>query len=764
MSVLATILRMGIRRRSVIPTVIAAAVTAAAASGIAAAVVVHEDAGRAVDTVFADHNGPDLVVTTTFDEISAVQAMLDTDPRVSATAPPRRVIETRAETATHGVPLTINGIDSTTRTGALNAPILTAGRLPASPGEIAFDTAAARDAGISLGDTVAISTISGERPVSVVGLAYDLTDCFYPTCDPARAWVLDRLIPTLGADVHALLAVDVTDSELADAVGRDITQSLGDTTVRYNTWLDTRGDLVAESEFFGAFLAAFGLLALVASMVVIAGTITARTWSRRRALAQLRSLGSTRAQVTMGLLAEHILIAIVGIVIGNGSTALIAPRLRIGALSILDDTTPRLPGAAVVVSSVVVLVMCITATLLPSLRAGRADIVASIGAAPARTGRGSAAGRLLGAVPLPVPVDLGARSALVRPVRTVLATTAIALAIGTTVVAVSIDQTMDDLLSHPELTGKPADATLTPAVGISLDQSTRALEQIPEVASWYLVADTSANVDERSVHVRAIGGDPKATGYVIGDGAPLTQPGQAVAGYGLLDATGWHIGQTLHLEIHGQATDVTLVGWYRETEDSGALLQIRLEDLQQIDNSTTPQVAVHGAAGVTPRQLGSALTRAFGTSAEVVVREDDVGRLSPFRTALGTMTALVGFVALSNMIATATAASREGSRRTGTLRALGMTRRTCLAAAASHAMTVIVAAVPIGLLLGTLGAGRIGDTLTSQLGNGPGITHGLPIAQLATIATVVALIAALAAAVASRPTIARPIPDLLEEP
>ncbi|MFN8036657.1 MAG: FtsX-like permease family protein [Acidimicrobiia bacterium] len=754
---------MGTRRRALGTTTLAVVVIALATTGLSAAMVVQQDAADAVDTAFDAHDGPDLVVTTSIDAVDKVQSTLAADHRVAEVAPPRRIVDARAAIDGDPIALTVNGIDDPGAANTLNAPVLTGGRLPTIPSEVAIDTAAAQHTGLSLGDAITIRTPSAEQVFRVVGLAYDFTDCFYPTCAPARAWTLDQVIPTLDPNPRVLLAVGLTDPLLADAVGRRLARTSGGATVAFNTWLDTRGDLLAESDFFGAFLAAFGVLALVASMVVIAGTITARAWSRRRALAQLRSLGCTRSQIAVTLLVEHALIGLVGSGIGNFAAALLAPRLRIGALGALDDTTAGLSPATACVSAVIALTVCLLATVLPAVRAGRRDVVVGLGAAPECSGHGSGIGRLLAWVPLPVSADLGARASFTRPLRTALATVAVALAVSTTVIVASINQTMDDLLAHPALTGKPADATIAPPPGTSLAQATRLLDRTPEIAAWFSIADTTATVARRSVHVRAIGGDPHATGYEIGRGERLIEPGQAIAGYGLLDAAGWHIGQTLHLDLGGRTVDVTLVGWYREIEDSGEVLQIRMEDLHRI--STSPvRLAVVGTTGTTPRQVGAALTRSFGRAATVEVNGNDAEHLAPFRYALATMAALIGAVALANMIAVAIITSRERSRRTGTLRALGMTRRSCFAEAIASAAPSIAAALAIGVPLGWLGARKIGDALTARLGAGPGLSQAPPATRLATIVAIVALSSAVTAAAAARPVIRRPIPDLLQDP
>lgn len=762
MSAFIAMLRMGVRRRALRSMALASVVVALAAAGLSAAVLVRQDAAHAVDAAFAAGHGPDLIVTTSAAAADRVRQALAADAGVVEVGAARPIARADTDIGDERIALIVNGLDPTP--SLLNQPVLTAGRLPETSGEIAVETAVADETRLALGDLVTVRTPTTTGTFTVVGLGFDFTDCFYPTCDPARAWVVGRALTALDPQPRALLAVDLSDPALADAVGRQLAAATADDVDGYSTWLDTRGDLLAESDFFGAFLGAFGVLALVASLVVVGGMITARTWSRRRALAQLRSLGCTRGQVTAVLLVEHAMIGVVGCVLGNVGAALAAPSLRIGALAVLGGSGAGLPLAAVAGSTVVVMTLVAIATLAPAARAGRRDVVGGLVAIPETSGRPSVFGRLLDRVPMPVPVAVGVRSAVTRPLRAALSAAAIGLAVITTMVAVSIGSTMDEMLAHPALTGDPGDATVEPPPEMSVAQATAMLDTMPEVAGWFSVADGTAVIGERSVHVRAIGGDPRASGFAIGGGRPLVRRGEAVAGYGLLTAAGWRLGQQVRLDVGDRSIDVRLVGWYRETEDDGELLQIRMEDLDRLSGGTTPRFVAHGRPGTTPSQIGAAVASRFGERARVRVHAADGDRLAPFRVAVATMAALIGVVALAHMSAVAVLTSRERSRRTGALRALGMTRQSMFGEAVAATTVPVIVAIAAGVPLGWLATRRIGDLITGQLGAGPGLTQAPQAGGLAAIVAAVAVTAIAVALLAARPVIGRPIPELLHDP
>ncbi len=142
------------------------------------------------------------------------------------------------------------------------------------------------------------------------GPRYDFRDCFFPTCDPARSWVTSDGMARLGGPTLAIVDVSLTDAELGPAVEQRLAAAFGDDAVGVNTWPDTRGDLLTETDFFAAFLGVFGVFVLVASGVVIAAALTARTVARRRRIGLYKAIGGTPAQITTALVVEHLAVAL----------------------------------------------------------------------------------------------------------------------------------------------------------------------------------------------------------------------------------------------------------------------------------------------------------------------------------------------------------------------------------------------------------------------------------------------------------------------
>ena len=159
----------------------------------------------------------------------------------------------------------------------VGAPYVTEGRLARQGTEIAVEQSFADDLGIELGDRLALRHSSTTAEFDVVGTILDFNDCFYPNCDPGVVWTvpdgLDRLGP---GDRWQSVYLRLSDPDAAALFVTDVLREHSDSITGSQDWLDTRGDALATNEFFGAFLAGFGVFVLLAAGVVIAGSVTNR--------------------------------------------------------------------------------------------------------------------------------------------------------------------------------------------------------------------------------------------------------------------------------------------------------------------------------------------------------------------------------------------------------------------------------------------------------------------------------------------------------
>jgi len=757
MSATGVVARAAWSRRRLPSTLLIGLVIALAAAALAASIVVRADAADRVDAAFAGADGADLVLYVDPAAVDALGSALAADPHVVRVGEP---LPTRSATLDDHdrTSLELRAMPSTV---SLNAPVITEGRPPVDEGEALFDAALAGDTGIAVGDQVTIVTGDGAaRTLDVVGLGFDFSDCLYPQCDPAHVWVDATTNPALMAGAQAtMVPVDVAEPGAVAPVVNALRAQLGDALLGSNDWPDTRGDLLVVTDFFGAFLGAFGLFVLVASAVVIASAVVARTMARQRTIALYKAVGFTGSQLARAVLLEHVLIAVVASVVGWVAATLSSPSLRVGPLRLLETGQLDWNGSALLVTCAVTTFIVVLATLLPAWRAGRVDVTSALAGVTRSTRRRRPRGSGTHAADVPLTVAFASAAIRARPTRAGFNVVAIVIAVVAAIVSLSIVRSIDVVMLDPALAGDPADVELEPADGSS-DDVARMLDHTTGVGAWYSFVDDTATVAGRDVHVRAVGGDPATTGFVVGAGRLPERAGEAAVGYGLLQSRGWRVGDRLTIDLTGRSFDVELVGWYRESEDSGEVLQVRMEDYARAVDDIHPTFGVIADRSTTTDALAATLTGEFGAASSVRPNVPDQSGVRPFRVAMGVMTLLIAAVALAHLTAAMLTTQRESKRRQGIQRALGVEHRQLLSEGIVHGSALAAMALLVAVPLGWYAQRALGDLLTSEIGIGPGLMFGPSTMDMAIICAVTLLGCGLATAAAIWPSL-RHAPDRL---
>jgi ABC-type lipoprotein release transport system permease subunit len=169
------------------------------------------------------------------------------------------------------------------------------------------------------------------------------------------------------------------------------------------------------------------LLALlaVAGLTVLAGR---RTLEQTRRVGLLKAVGGTPGLIALVLLVEHLALAALAAAGGLAVGRALAGRFTGPGAGLLGAPGPAsLTGSTVAVVATTALLVALTATLAPALRAARSATITAL-EAPARTPRRH--GRLIAlSAALPVPLLIGLRLIGRRPARAVLATLSNAVAV-----------------------------------------------------------------------------------------------------------------------------------------------------------------------------------------------------------------------------------------------------------------------------------------------------------------------------------------------
>lgn len=728
------------------------AVVTLASAGLACGFGVIGDASSQIDGAFVRSRAADANLVVASSDATDARDVARHQPGVASIGESVDVVDAQL-TGLNGVPLDADLVlRQLPPAGTVGAPVIVDGAAPLTVGELLMDAAFADDVGVDVGDDVTLTVGDTAVAATVNGLAYDFTDCLYPQCEPARAWMTSTAMSAAAIDAPAserttLIPIDLDDgSDSATDIARFrevITTELDGLQIGGNDWPDTRPDLMAPATYFGAFLGVFGGFVLVSSMVVIAGSISARTTARRRAIGLYKSIGFTSRQMTASITLEHVTIAVIGCVVGNALAMALTPRLRLGPLEIIGGDAGWDPVIAdSTVATVVTLVAF--ASVIPAWRAGRVEPATALADAPSRLSRRTLARG-------PVGIALARNSLASRPLRTALLIVAIGIAIVVATVSMSINRSVTNVVENPAIAGDPADIVVTPTTA----DPTSVIEQLDQtsgVASRYAFSDLEGSVADDRIHIRAVGEVSGAYPFVVGEGREPRRTGEAVAGYALLDEHGWKVGDQIVVRIDDTPTSLTLTGWYRETEDSGHILQVRLNDAEPAGRQVAWGVTVDDRHSVDA--VADQLTSELAGAATVDIEVGDSSMVGPLRAALSLMTALVVAISLTHLGLSLTASERQRRHQSSVLKALGSGRRQQLIGAAWQGLLTAFIALAIALPLSWWTQAAIGDLLMRSIGVGPGVATGLPATDLAWVAVpLIALV--VAASVAARHAAAR---------
>lgn len=721
-----------------------------AATGITAGLDQQRGAAERWDEVFDEVNGAHVVVYGSpdlpLDEIAS-------DAAVTETAGPFLSVGATLFAGSVDSDVDIRGVGPALP--AVTTPLLTDGRWLVEDDQrgLVLDTAFALDRGISVGDQVRVETAGGDNNFQVVGLAVDTVDCLYPLCDPGRSWALPSVLEEIrGDDQGTISMMRLTDPAEAARFAGELQRRYPDHVGTALDWEDTRGDVLITNQLFGVFLAAFGAILLFAGGLVIASTVTARMFARYREIGLLKSIGFTPGSLTAFTLFEHLMIGIVGSVLGWLAGAALAPLLQLRIAEVLDPGGAGLSLSSLLITAIIVLAIVVLSTALPAWRAGRVPTSQAItrGSAPQRK-RPSIAAALASRIGLgPVGVT-GIKNAFARPFRTVFTVATLTLSVLAGVIAIGMNATIDAATTDPARTGDPWDVIAAPTE-LEPAELEAMLESTPEVANWYSVAERRVTDDSGEITARALDGDLQSTSFKIGEGRMLTNADEAVVGYALLERLGIDVGDEATVTLSGTTTTLTVVGWFATMEDAGEIFLFHIDRLRAVEEDAQPSGwFTEAQPGVTTEELRTAIDETTGGRAALRIREpfDD---LDAFQIAFAVITVLVLAVGLVNLVASTIQMMQERTRDVAVLKALGFTPVQVIASVGLGSAAIALTAVIIGGLLAIPLYAGLMDTLGIELGVGPdfGVTPNTG-TVIGLLLFVIAATAGLAALAAQRP-------------
>ncbi|WP_217178019.1 ABC transporter permease [Streptomyces sp. AC495_CC817] len=730
MSALGRVVRAGVGRRRV-RTVVMVLTTLMAVTASVLAVGLLVAARAPFDRAFAEQRGAHLTARFDGTKVTAARLAATADaPGVTAVAGPFPTVSVRPRTVTGsdflpaGVdlpPMTVVGREEPG--GPVDVIDLVEGEWATGPGQIVV----APDAGpFRPGDRLAVPDAPGAPTLTVVGLARSVTGTGEAWVTPAQA---ESLTGTSGGAGRAggAAASDntagvsggstayemlyrfrqaATEADMSAARAALVAGVPEGALSGVRSYLVVRQDETANAMAFVPFLAAFGVLGLCLSVLVIGIVVGGAVGAATRRIGVLKALGFTPAQVVRAYVAQALVPAalgcVLGVVLGN---ALARPVLHevgeafgasAGGIPVWVDVV--VPGAALLLVAV--------SAVVPALRAGRLRTVEAIavGGGSGRAVRGGGgAGRGRGGVftarrlslsrlslsrlftsrlPLPPAVRLGLAHPVVRPARSAAVAAAVVFGALSVTFAVGLALTLGKVQEGRMLDSAgsvvveagggqgPPGAEVVPAEGPegpggsggsggpggSSDGREKADPQAVAAVlraqdgtrRFYgtAQAQVAASGVTGSTTVVAYEGDSAWGAPELVSGRWLDGPGQAVVTGRFLTAAGIGVGDTVTLEEKGGRATVRIVGEAFFTQGGGMALLTSTATLTELglgERALPGRFHVETTSGTDQAQYLAALDRAL----------DDAGLAALARAAdansssvIVAMDALIGMLTL----------------------------------------------------------------------------------------------------------------------
>lgn len=627
----------------------------------------------------------------------------------------------------------------------------------AAPGGTVLERSYAQDLGVTVGDTLTLQSLQGlTRQVRVVGIADTADQVPYPDSGQGIAWALPPVLGAMRPDpgsTQQLVGLRLSDPALTDFVAQRAASVLPEKQMEsMSTWRDVRAKMELDDRLAGSFLAMFGIVGLIGAVLAVSNAAGAWVLSRRTDIALLMTLGLTPAQVMRLLLLEQALLGAAGIGVGVVAAQLITTPW------LLPFWSNAIPPAAVLPTSLGehgliaagVAAVLLLATLLPAWQGSRVSPAAAVSAAPPG-GHLSRLARLAFVLRLPAALVLGIRDAFMRRSRAVL--TIVGLAVPMLMVAVGLgcQATIQDFARHPERLGTAGSLTVR-SYGMSAERASLLARADPDVVGVYPAANADALLpgQTRTIQVRAVGTSTHGYPYRVAEGRPYRTAGEALAGQGLLNALGAHVGQRVRLKIGDRPIVVHIVGRTIEPERNGEILSVGLDTLTEFQDPASPEfLTVALRPGADAKAVRARLLQHSGRGLDIQTAPDPAGHFAIVGTLLPVLIVILTLIGLANLMTAISIGLHDHLRDAALLRAIGLTpRQVTLAMTAGTSLLALVA-----VLLGSAAGAALAPWLIDLQGYGSGIGAGIgraptlpvllpTIAAVVTLATLIALVPA----------------------
>ena len=608
--------------------------------------------------------------------------------------------------------------------------------------------------GIELGDTVDLVIGAMERSVTVVGLFVDVEWCPYPNCMPTRAYVgagvVDALgLPSLAETPRAIIGVRLQDPDDLEQVKEAALAALLEMRAVsiYKDWEDVRDSANNATAIQSIFLTGFSAVAGLAAGFLVANGVSGAVRAQTRSIGLLKAAGLTGRQLALVYLAEYLILALVGSLIGLAIGHLGVSIILRPAVGQFGETSVQLPAWVAPVAALSALVVTTLSTALPIRRAVRLDAVEAIRRGAERPVR--AAARL---VRVRTELALALSNLLSRPTRTLLTVLALGMAVFTLTFASVVTYSLRYFLENPAELGWGVDGDLTvsrarvvvqngqqpedgqpvtPPETISDEEARRLIVDQAGVAAYYAQIWYIFELSEEDV---ALGPDEALYGMFregdlgeflvpVMEGRMFDGPNEAIVGYQMARERGLQPGDAVTVPLGTERVTLQIVGTYREPGLMGRVLMASIETLRQAGTEAEAWwYVVKLDSDAEAEAVRGALELASSGGLDVDVADDEQDLPAAIMSLPWLMAALslvLGGIAAFGVFGSVWMTVREQRREMAVLKAMGTTPSQLAVSVLAGGVAMALVASVIGLPVGLVGTRALLDFLARWQGFGP---------------------------------------------
>jgi hypothetical protein len=539
----------------------------------------------------------------------------------------------------------------------------------------------------------------------IVGIAVEPDNVAFPLAsrpriympyDQARAHIaatqgVDGLSGPVPVNAAYLRVVDL--SRLPETLVQARTISYGLTGLTFVTGAGIRTIVDSAGGLVVSLLSAFAIVALVAALVMLAAAGHARVTRELPTIGALRTIGFTPSGLALSYAAETLLAAVPALAFGVVAGSLLVATPTDQLLRDLNELPPgHVLGPAQLAVTAAAALLAGAASAAPVLAAARRPIVETLRGATMRQPRPRRATGVSGR-----PLLLGARLALARPARLAATSLAIAAALATIFLMLSLARFLLAAERDPSAIGERYSLLVRDTPG-ALD----VVRSTPGVAAaadrWEINGADAFDLGQPMTIVAfGEGGSGVFSGRPLLDGRRASHPGEAEVGRGLALSLGLAPGSTLLVQLpDGGELRLHVSGIVQELSHDGRVAYTDGPTLLAARSAITSQIAVRPAAGVSTGTIQQRLAeRGLSASASGGLAPAGAPFLGTVVTLLRTVAVIDGLVCVALVLLALVVIARERAPTIAVLRTVGGTQRAVAALLFGAAAAQLLLALPV---------------------------------------------------------------------